>query len=172
MNNISHKTATDFRYIKEAGFEDTYNRICKAMGYYNSDPEICCDRFRFPLESTMNDVSTIVGYKIPGFNVDGQIAALAKILSRELLSDEVIEEMDLLRKTTNKYHHISFRKHDPIKDRYTCYVSMMSVGEWLVDFDCKYGLRRNSSKPSPLSRVAASSIGLLASILPFIKRKR
>ena len=53
-------TSSDFLFIKQAGYDATYEAIETAMGYYEKDPKVCCDYFRQPLESTMNDVGTIM----------------------------------------------------------------------------------------------------------------
>ena len=62
-------------------------------------------------------------------------------LSNEVISQEVINELNTLRCVSNSYHHYEGEERelekDAIKDRYTCYVALLKVCKWYVDFPIK-----------------------------------
>ena len=128
--------AEEFSNIRNAGFDKTYSNIRKALKYFESDPEICCSRFRQVLESFIDDLYKIKGrQKDESYTTAEHITHLQSVLSDFDGKDDFIREMHVLRTIGNKYNHNGDEDADPIKDRYTCYCATRNIAEMLVSMN-------------------------------------
>jgi hypothetical protein len=128
-----------FDFIKKAGFKNTYLSIETALSFYNSNPDICCEKFRQTLEYIIEDVSHIANIKIQTRSLKDKIDALEKFIPDELNKDLFIKEMHNIRKIGNNYvHRLSSIEINPYKDRLTCVVGIKNIGHWMVNFSNKY----------------------------------
>lgn len=127
-------SAKDFISMHEHGFKNTYSCIEKAMKFYDSDPDTCCEKFRKALEAAIDDIYRILKCKNTSSNVCGSINELEDIIPERFFSDEIISEMHNLRIIGNNYvHNSSEEERDSIKDRLTCYCAMKRISEWMIN---------------------------------------
>lgn len=132
-------SAKDFIYLHEYGFKNTYFCIEKAMKFYNSDPDTCCEKFRKALESAIDSIYKILKSKDTSTNVCASINALENIIPERFFSDEIISEMHNLRIIGNNYvHNSSEEERDSIKDRLTCYCAMKRISGWMINLKEQY----------------------------------
>ena len=134
-------SSSDFNELQSAGFCNTYACVAKAMSFYDSDPTICCEKFRQALESSIKEILSILNIPIEdssGKSLKSQIDDLTTYIPSNFHSDKLIEEMHILRTIGNKYVHNSFEDSTPKSDRLTCYCAMKNVAEWMVRFSKEY----------------------------------
>ena len=132
-------SAKDFISLHEHGFKNTYSCIEKAMKFYNSDPDTCCEKFRKALEAAIDDIYRILKCKNTSSNVCGSIKTLEDLIPERFFSDEIISEMHNLRIIGNNYVHNSSEEDcDSIKDRLTCYCAMKRISEWMINLKEQY----------------------------------
>lgn len=136
MNMYSSK---DFISLHEHGFKKTYSCIEKAMKFYTSDPDTCCEKFRKALEAAIDDTYRILKCKNTSSNVCRSINKLEDIIPERFFLDEIISEMHNLRIIGNNYvHNSSEEERDSMKDRLTCYCAMKRISEWMINLDEQY----------------------------------
>lgn len=131
-------SSSDFNELQSAGFCNTYAYVAKAMSFYDSDPTICCEKFRQALESSVKETSSILDIPSSNRTLFEQIDDLDIHIPSIFHSDKLIEEMHILRTIGNKYVHNSFEDSTPESDRLTCYCAMKNIAEWMVRFSTEY----------------------------------
>lgn len=53
------ESSKKFEFVRKAGFNSTFAIINKAMYYYESDSEVCCQKYRDVLEAILDDLFKI-----------------------------------------------------------------------------------------------------------------
>ena len=123
---------SDFLILKN-GFTESFADIDSALRYYDSDPEVCCARFRKALESILNDVYFLFGRSVKG-HIKLDIDNLGDVIPDKFHDDSIILEMHNIRIIGNAYIHRNDNfDRDANKDRYTCYVAMKNIAKWLIE---------------------------------------
>ena len=133
-------SVSNFEFIHKAGFTETFSCIEKAMQCYDNDPYQCCSLFRQALESSIDDLLTIIGKSYKYCSIEYKIRKIRRIAPRKLYPDSIETEMHNLRKIGNLYSHYrpSSKQKFPQKDRLTCYCAMMNIGKWQIMYAEKY----------------------------------
>lgn len=121
-----------FDELKQAGLDVIHEQVGMAMDVYYKDPTQCCLRFRYALEAVLLTVYELANQNPPTTNKE-RIVFLGKLVSEKYLPKELIQEMHVLRKVTNRYHHFPLDLYNPEKDRLTCKCTMEPISEWIVD---------------------------------------
>lgn len=128
---------SNFYFVKEAGFYDTYECIEQAMKYYYDDPGTSCGKFRFVLESVVEEIFEVLGQKSTNDSVFENLGCLKTLIPSVFFPEELLDEMHLMRCVTNRYSHKDSCGESE-KDRLTCYISTLKICNWLVDFKKQY----------------------------------
>ncbi len=123
----------EFLTLKQAGLDEIHAQVQDAMSYYHNNPSECCLRFRYALESVLLTVYELADEDPPLTNQE-RICNLEKLISKDYLPKGLLQDMQTLRKVTNRYHHYPLDLYNPEKDRLTCKHSMESISEWVVAF--------------------------------------
>lgn len=128
-------SSSDFLFLQENGYTNSFSYIDNAMKYYNSDPQISCHLFRKVLESLLKDYYSLFGNSPKG-HIKRDIDNLSNIVPDIYLRPDIINEMNILRTIGNNYTHENNSEQDPLKDRVTCYYATMKISKWLIE--CKH----------------------------------
>lgn len=133
------RTLDDFAFVKDAGFDELYERIMRALSLYEKDllPYFCAS-CRLALERALKDCYLIAGFeesKIPQAPAK-RIANLGVYLPGELYPLVIKESFTDLNQLTNKYHHDEDypAKESWGKDAENCLRLMVTCFRYLVEF--------------------------------------
>ena len=167
----------EFNYLKNAGFNGTYESLNRAMKFYNDDPETCCKYFREVMETVIEEIFNIMSVNL-SYNSKTNIAIIEKILTDIEYNDisTIVLELHNMRHLGNSYSHYNYGR-DPYSDRYTNYCAMQKIGFWMVTFlrefpkyYAKYEEKCKKKKKRNLILSIAGGIGSLILVLLGLKK--
>lgn len=137
--NTKAPSIVDFNFVLDAGYKEIYAEVEKAMKYYENDPEQSCMNFRHILKLTVLEAEKITNFTTKG-GLHQKIKAIVNFLSeRELIDDEMSQELWVVKTIGDKYHHKDdYPNLNPKKDRYTFYCAFKEIFKWLVSLPDRF----------------------------------
>lgn len=167
----------DFAFLNNTAYRQIYKTIEKAMQYYSANPNIACDRFRNSLECILDHIDVTLKIEKDDCDLYNRIEVLRQ-LPEDLINHSIIDEMHTLRSVSNLYHHYYDEDRDPSKDRVTCYVALLKVCKWFVEFPIKYKSyleseeqkrRKRKETRKTIGKIALVSIAIVGAIFGITK---
>lgn len=133
----------NFKYLDTPEFKDIYALVNKAQGYFATDKETCCAKFRIANEAIIErlikdlQLAETVARKELSTNYFEQINMLSKEIPQDIVDSNVFAEMHNIRMIGNSFAH-GDNKYDADRGSKTCLIAMEKICQWLVVFEPKY----------------------------------
>lgn len=133
----------NFKYLDTPEFKDIYALVNKAQGYFATDKETCCAKFRIANEAIIErlikdlQLAETVAKKELSTNYFEQINLLSKEIPNDMVDSNVFAEMHNIRMIGNSFAH-GDDKYDADRGSKTCLIAMEKICQWLVVFEPKY----------------------------------
>lgn len=133
-----HLSDINFQYLNIPEFADIYALVTKAQGYFETDKETCCAKFRIANEAIIARlIETLQLKEAADKNTFEQINLLSETIPADMVNSNIFSEMHNIRMIGNSFVH-NDDKYDATKGAKTCLIAMEKICQWLVEFEPKY----------------------------------
>lgn len=133
-----HLSDINFQYLNIPEFADIYALVTKAQGYFETDKETCCAKFRIANEAIIARlIETLQLKEAADKNTFEQINLLSEKIPADMVNSNIFSEMHNIRMIGNSFVH-NDDKYDATKGAKTCLIAMEKICQWLVEFEPKY----------------------------------
>lgn len=133
-----HLSDINFQYLNIPEFADIYTLVTKAQGYFETDKETCCAKFRIANEAIIARlIETLQLKEAADKNTFEQINLLSEKIPADMVNSNIFSEMHNIRMIGNSFVH-NDDKYDATKGAKTCLIATEKICQWLVEFEPKY----------------------------------